>query len=392
MIQAITCILLLVSFYYLLVNKVKIYNSKHTDKYVSTPVHYGLYVTSVNILLLILVSIILFILDLTYYWSASLILITIFSIYYFFHLDPTFKSREKYEKIILKIFAFCAYFSVIITIMIVFSILIQANVFFKEVPILNFLFGWEWNPQNEISTEIKNSFGILPVLIGTTLITVIAICIACPVGILSATYLSEYASAKTRNRIKPLIEVLAGIPTVVYGYFANITVSPIIKDFAAIMGLDISSESALCVGIVMGIMIMPYILSLTDDVISSVPQTLRDASYALGATKAETIIHVVIPAAKSGVYAAILLAVSRAVGETMIVSMAAGLSANLTFNPFESVTTATVQIVALLTGDQEFNSIKTNAAFALSLVLFVITFIINILSQIVIEKGKIKYD
>jgi phosphate transport system permease protein len=216
--------------------------------------------------------------------------------------------------------------------------------------------------------------------------------VAVPIGLMAAIYLAEYASPRLRATAKPVLEILAGIPTVVYGFFAALTVAPFIRDSGGLLGLDVSSESALAAGLVMGIMIIPFVSSLSDDVINAVPQSLRDGSYALGATKSETVTRVIIPAALPGIVGGVLLAVSRAIGETMIVVMAAGLSANLTANPLESVTTVTVQIVTLLVGDQEFDSPKTLAAFALGLMLFITTLLLNIIALHVVRKYREQYD
>jgi phosphate transport system permease protein len=216
--------------------------------------------------------------------------------------------------------------------------------------------------------------------------------VALPVGLFSAIYLAEFSSKKVRNIIKPTLEILAGIPTVVYGYFAALTAAPFIRKVGMTLGLDVSSESALAAGAIMGIMIIPFISSLSDDVINSVPQSLRDGSLALGATKAETTLKVVLPAAFPGLVGAFLLAVSRAIGETMIVVMAAGLTANLTINPLETVTTVTVQIVSLLTGDTEFDDIKTLSAFGLGLALFAFTLILNVIALVVSRRLSEQYD
>ena len=238
----------------------------------------------------------------------------------------------------------------------------------------------------------QGAFGILPLLAGTALITLIAMLVAVPVGLMSAIYLSDYATPKVRAVVKPILEILAGIPTVVYGFFAAITIAPFFRDMGQAIGLDVASESALAAGVVMGIMIIPFVSSLSDDVINAVPQSMRDGSYGLGATKSETIRRVLLPSALPGIFAAVLLAVSRAIGETMIVVMAAGLAANLTANPLEAVTTVTVQIVTLLVGDQEFDSAKTLAAFALGLVLFCATLAMNILALHVVRKYKEQYE
>jgi len=235
-------------------------------------------------------------------------------------------------------------------------------------------------------------FGAMPLFAGTILISLIALLLAVPIGLLTAIYLSEYADTKVRATTKPILEILSGIPTVVYGFFAVVTVAPFIRHVGSLVGLDIASESALGVGLVMGIMIIPLVSSLSDDVISSVPQSLREGSYGLGATKSETIKKVILPAALPGIIGGILLAASRAIGETMIVVMAAGLSAKLSFNPIDAVTTVTVQIVTLLTGDQEFDSPKTLAAFALGLTLFVFTLILNFIALKIVRKYREQYE
>lgn len=284
--------------------------------------------------------------------------------------------------------------SVLVTISIVFSVLLEAVRFFQIVPLSDFLFGLKWSPQLAIRADQSGSsgaFGALPLFIGTALITLVAMVVAIPLGLFSAIYLSEYAKPQTRNFLKPALEVLAGIPTVVYGYFAITFLSPYLRVWGGVVGLDIAAESALSAGIVMGVMIVPFISSLSDDIITSIPRALRDGAYGLGATRSETIKHVVLPAATPGIMAAVLLAVSRAIGETMIVVMAAGMSANLTFNPLSSVTTVTVQIVALLTGDQTFDSPKTMAAFALGLTLFFITLVLNIIALKIVKNYRRKY-
>jgi phosphate transport system permease protein len=238
----------------------------------------------------------------------------------------------------------------------------------------------------------SGAFGAIPVFMGTLLISAIAMCVAVPIGLMSAIFLSEYADRRFRAVAKPLLEILAGIPTVVYGFFAALVVAPLIRNAGVTIGLDVSSESALAAGLVMGIMIIPFVSSLSDDVINAVPQSLRDGALGLGSTKSETIRLVVLPAALPGIVGGILLAVSRAIGETMIVVMAAGLAANLTVNPLKTVTTVTVQIVTLLVGDQEFDSPKTLAAFALGLMLFVITLILNVIALVVVRKYREQYE
>ena len=323
---------------------------------------------------------------------ALLLLLAVVAIYF---IKPNFKAREHVEKWMKYILVSCAVISVSITFLIVGSILFESLRFFEKVPFTEFLFGTHWSPQTAIRADqagSSGSFGAVPVFAGTLLITLIAMIIAAPLGLFSAIYLTEYASPRTRDIVKPVLELLAGIPTVVYGYFAAVTFSPFLREMGSGIGLDIASESAFAAGVVMGVMIIPFVMSLSDDVMNAVPQSLRDASMGLGATKSETIIKVVVPAALPGVMGALLLAISRAIGETMIVVMAAGLAANLTANPFEAVTTVTAQIVSLLTGDQEFDSEKTLAAFGLSLTLFVMTLMLNVIALIIVKKYREKYE
>jgi len=303
--------------------------------------------------------------------------------------------RNHVERVIRTFLIACACLAIFTTIGIVLSVLFESIRFFRVVPITDFLFGLQWSPQMAIREDQVGSsgaFGAVPLFAGTFLITIIAMLVAVPLGLMSAIYLSEYATHKVRSFAKPTLEILAGIPTVVYGFFAALTVAPLIRDNLEVLGFDVSSESALAAGIVMGVMILPFVSSLSDDVINAVPQSLRDGSYGLGATPAETVRRVVLPAALPGIVGSILLAVSRAIGETMIVVMAAGLSANLTANPFESVTTVTVQIVTLLVGDQEFDSPKTLAAFALGLTLFAVTLMLNVIALHVVRKYKEQYE
>jgi len=277
----------------------------------------------------------------------------------------------------------------------VLSVLFEALRFFRMVPFTDFLFGTVWSPQIAIREDqvgASGAFGVVPLFAGTLLVALIAMAVAVPIGLMSAIYLAEFASSRMRAWVKPLLEVLAGIPTVVYGFFAALVVAPMVRAAGESAGLDVSSESALAAGLVMGIMIIPFISSLSDDVINAVPQAMRDGSLAMGATHAETIFRVVLPAALPGIVGGILLAVSRAIGETMIVVMAAGVGANLTANPLESVTTITVQIVTLLVGDQEFDSPKTLAAFALGLILFVATLLLNVLALHIVRKYRETYD
>jgi len=298
-------------------------------------------------------------------------------------------------KFIKALLMLSAFFSIAVTFAIILTVLIESLHFFKFVNPFDFLFGLHWSPQIAIRADqvgSSGSFGIIPLFSGTLLIMLIAMLFAVPIGLFSAIYMAEYASKRSHTIIKPLLEILAGIPTVVYGYFAIIAVTPLLRLLTGALGFEVATESAIAAGFVMGIMIVPFISSLSDDIITSVPRSLRDASLALGATKSETIIHVVFPAALPGIMGAVLLGVSRAIGETMIVVMAAGLSANLTFNPFDAVTTVTAQIVSLLVGDQEFDSPKTLAAFALGLTLFVVTLLLNILALRVVKKYREAYE
>ena len=315
--------------------------------------------------------------------------------YAFRRIQPQFRSRERVERVIMVLMIAASSIAVITTIGIILSLIFETFRFFTKVPFTEFLFGLSWSPQLAIRADQVGSsgaFGAIPVFAGTLLITVIAMIVAVPVGLLSAVYMAEYAHPRFRAVAKPLLEILAGIPTVVYGFFAALTVAPLIRGWGETVGLDVASESALAAGLVMGVMIIPFVSSLSDDVITAVPQSLRDGSYGLGATRSETITQVVLPAALPGIVGAVLLAVSRAIGETMIVVMAAGLAANLTANPLEAVTTVTVQIVTLLVGDQEFDSAKTLAAFALGLLLFIITLILNVIALVVVRKYREKYD
>jgi phosphate transport system permease protein len=304
-------------------------------------------------------------------------------------------ARQRVEAVVRVILLCCSGVAIVTTIGIVLSVLFEAIRFFDSIPILDFMFGTNWSPQTAIRADqvgSSGSFGAVPLFVGTVLISLIAMSIAVPVGLMTAIYLSEYASRGFRNIAKPLLELLAGIPTVVYGFFAALTVAPFIRNLGESVGLNVASESALAAGIVMGVMIIPFVSSLSDDVISAVPQAMRDGSLALGATRSETIKQVIIPAALPGIVGGVLLAASRAIGETMIVVMAAGLAARLTINPLEAVTTVTVQIVTLLTGDQEFDSPKTLAAFALGLMLFITTLVLNVFALHIVRKYREQYE
>ncbi|WP_150287362.1 phosphate ABC transporter permease subunit PstC [Rhabdaerophilum calidifontis] len=316
-------------------------------------------------------------------------------------IRPDFRARNNFERFTQVVLAASATIAILTTIGIVFSVLYETGRFFfdpalKGKPtITQFLFGLEWNPQAALRADqgdIATAFGFVPLLTGTLLITLIAIAVAGPLGLFSAIYLSEYATPRFRAWAKPILEILAGVPTVVLGFFAALTVAPLIRGWGEALGLNVASESALAAGLVMGMMIIPFVSSLSDDVINAVPQSLRDGAYALGATKSETIKKVVLPAALPGIVSAFMLAISRAIGETMIVVMAAGLAANLTFNPLDAVTTITVQIKTILVGDQEFDSAKTLAAFALGFVLFFVTLMLNYIALRVVQKYREQYD
>ena len=308
---------------------------------------------------------------------------------------PALRARNRVEQIVLYLLVAASSIAILTTIGIVLSVLFEALRFFQKVPISEFLFGLNWSPQTAIRADqvgSSGSFGAVPLFTGTLLITLIAMLVAVPVGLMTAIYLAEYSSVRIRAIAKPLLEVLAGIPTVVYGFFAALTVAPWVRRSGEYFGLEVASESALAAGLVMGIMIIPLVSSLSDDAIHAVPSAMRDGALGLGSTRSEAMQRVILPAALPGIVGGILLAVSRAIGETMIVVMAAGLAANLTANPFEAVTTVTVQIVTLLVGDQEFDSAKTLAAFALGLMLFVVTLCLNIIGLSVVRKYREQYE
>jgi len=338
----------------------------------------------------------------------ALVLLVIGALLGFRAIQAKRNARYSVENVFNILLFTCLSIAVFTTFGIVFSVFFESLAFFQKVPFFDFLLGTHWSPQIAIradQTAASGSFSAIPLIAGTLLISFIALLIAVPIGLMSAIYLSEYASAKVRGFVKPILEILAGVPTVVYGFFAALTVAPAIRNWGDVArdwgaengvgwlaALNVSSESALAAGIVMGIMIIPFVSSLSDDVINAVPQSLRDGSFGLGATQSETIKRVIFPAALPGIVGGVLLAASRAIGETMIVVMAAGLAANLTINPLEAVTTVTVQIVTLLVGDQEFDSAKTLAAFALGLFLFVITLSLNVIALRVVKKYREQYD
>ncbi len=329
--------------------------------------------------------------------AVTLLLAFVGGAFSFLQLKPDFRARTRVERGVMALLLGASLVAILTTFGIVASLLFESIRFFGHVSPLEFLFGLDWSPQTAIRADQVGSsgaFGAVPLFWGTIFIgAIIAMIVAIPLGLMSAIYLTQYAKPRVRAWLKPMLEVLAGVPTVVYGYFAALTVAPAIRDLAVSVGISsASSESALAAGAVMGVMIIPFVSSMADDSLAAVPQAMRDGSLAMGATPSETIRKVLVPAALPGVVGGVLLAVSRAIGETMIVVMAAGLAANLTANPFASVTTVTTQIVQLLTGDQEFDSAKTLAAFALGLVLFLVTLLLNIIALRVVKKYREAYD
>ncbi len=334
-----------------------------------------------------------------YYWiglAVAALIAFAAGAYSFSRVSPRFRARTRIEQAMMGLLLTASLIAVLTTLGIVLSLLFESLRFFSMVSPVEFLVGLNWSPQMAIRADQAGSsgaFGAIPLFWGTIFIgAIIAMAVAIPLGLLSAIHLTQYASRRLRAWMKPTLEILAGVPTVVYGYFAAVTVAPAIRDLGLTIGIPSSTESALAAGLVMGIMIVPFVSSMADDSLASVPQAMRDGSLAMGATTSETIRKVLVPAALPGVVGGVLLAVSRAIGETMIVVMAAGLAARLTLNPFDSVTTVTTQIVQLLTGDQEFDSPKTLAAFALGLVLFMVTLALNIVALRVVRKYREAYE
>ena len=341
---------------------------------------------------------------------AAVLLAVLGGLWAFTQLRPDRRIRNRVEGWVYGALFVCSAVAVLTTIGIISSLVWDSFRFFQSVPVTEFLFGTQWSPQVAIRADQVGSsgaFGAVPLFAGTLLIMMIAMAVAAPIGLMSAIYLSEYAGSHTRAVVKPMLEILAGVPTVVYGFFAALTVGPLLRVFFNEIGLFliggplngvgqylalVQNQMALTAGAVMGIMLITFVSSLSDDILNAVPQSLRDGSSAMGATKSETVKRVLLPAALPGIAGALLLAVSRAIGETMIVTMAAGLAANLTFNPLDTVTTVTVQIVTLLTGDQEFNSPKTLAAFGLGLTLFLVTLTLNIIAQRIVQTYREQYD
>ena len=314
----------------------------------------------------------------------------------FLRLRPDFTARTRVERVVMGLLLIASLVAILTTVGILASLIFETARFFAIIPPTDFLFGTHWNPDPLAPTgpDTGRTYGAIPLFWGTIFIgAIIAMIVAIPLGLMSAIYLTQYAAARTRKWMKPLLEILAGIPTVVYGYFAALTVAPLVRDFAVAMGMENpSTESALAAGLVMGIMIIPFVSSMADDSIAAVPQAMRDGSLAMGATTSETIKKVLIPAALPGIVAGIMLAISRAIGETMIVVMAAGASANLSANPFESMTTVTYQIVQMLTGEQSFDHPATLSAFALGMVLFIVTLILNVIALRVVKRFREAYE
>jgi len=331
-------------------------------------------------------------------WLMAVVIIAVMLLAMFFaysRLAPRFRARSGVERFTSGVMIACSVAAILTTIGIIVSLLYESFEFFRLVPLHEFLFGLRWEPQIAIRTDQvagQGAFGAVPVFLGTIVIATIAMLVATPIGIFTAIYLTEYASDRVRNIVKPIMEILAGVPTVVYGFFAVLTVAPAIRNAGGLLGITTSPNSALAAGAVMGIMIIPFISSLSDDAIRAVPRSMRDGSLAMGATRAETMTKVLLPAALPGIVGGLLLALSRAIGETMIVVMAAGLIATLNINPLDSVTTVTVQIVTLLIGDTAFDNPKTLAAFALGLVLFIVTLGLNVIALTVVRKYREQYD
>ncbi len=370
-------------------------NDQETSYSQSLKSHYSYCFAVWALVILLIISTAFSSLELLQKTALLLVSLALCSGFTIFLFKKTFNAKKHLENITKFFLILSTSCGVIITFLITASILFEAIKFFKIVSPIQFLFGITWNPQIVVHAEqglSNSSFGIIPVFMGTLLITFIALSVSIPLGLMGAIYLAEYAKSSTRNFLKPVLEILAGVPTVVYGYFAVIMVAPLLKNFFGSFGIQVASESALSAGLVMGIMIIPFILSLSDDAINSVPVSLKDAALALGSTKSETIKKVVLVSAFPSIISAVLLAFSRAVGETMIVVMAAGLVAKITINPLDSVTTATAQIVTLLVGDQDAQSPKTLAAFALGLVLFLMTLAFNVIALAVVKKYNKKYS
>ena len=304
-------------------------------------------------------------------------------------IGADFQARNAVERMIMSLLIICSLIAIATTVGIVLSLIFETGSFFQKYSWHEFFFGLEWTPRFDGNSRL----GMLPLLWGTLYISFIALVVAVPIGLFAAIYLSEYASPRIRSFAKPMVELLAGIPTIVYGLFALITVGPMLRDWIAQpLGLGNSASSVLTAGLVMGIMLIPFVSSLSDDIINAVPQSLRDAALGLGSTPSETVRQVVLPAALPGIVGAVLLAASRAIGETMIVVLGAGAAATMSLNPLEAMTTITVKIVSQLTGDNDFSSPETLVAFALGLTLFVITLCLNIVALIIVRKYREQYE
>ncbi|MFZ9180814.1 MAG: phosphate ABC transporter permease subunit PstC [Rickettsiales bacterium] len=384
-------LVIIIALGYFINHKLKIQKNirKSTQRFVSHSKDYSYCFILWSVIAIIAIFLLSKLIILKIILASLAILLNYFLIKYLF--NKNFNAKKHFEGFQILVLSLTAGVGILITLAISLSIIFETIEFFKIISPKEFFFTTNWNPQMTLTSEqevSQSSYGVLPVFTGTLLITIIAMLVAVPVGIMSAIYLSMYAKSKTRDYLKPILEILAGIPTVVYGYFAVTIISPFFKDLFTVAGFQISPESALSAGFVMGVMIIPFILSLTDDAINAVPQSLKDGALALGSTKSEMIKKVVLITAMPNIIGAFILGFSRAIGETMIVVMSAGLIANLTINPLNSVTTATAQIVSLLVGDQEFNSPKTLSAFAIALTLFLFTFMLNTIALIIAKKYK----
>ncbi|MGD9808505.1 MAG: phosphate ABC transporter permease subunit PstC [Deferribacterales bacterium] len=382
--------------------------TKTGQRYHSRPSHYGWYTViwmalpsmAVSLFFSLLGSTRVFAVPYTMHLVAILLIAAGGLWFALKNINSDLRARNFIEKTIKLFLVTASLVSIVTTIGIVISILFESMKFFSQVSFFDFITGTKWSPDTAFlegagrsgEDVAKPEFGSVPIFAGTFMVTFIALAVAVPVGLLSAIYMSEYATPNIRKTAKPILEILAGIPTVVYGFFAAITVSPFIVRTAEAIGVQADYTNALAPGVVMGIMIIPFVSSLSDDVINAIPQNMREGSLALGTTRSETMKHVLLPAALPGIVSAILLALSRAIGETMIVVMAAGLRPNLTWNPLEGMTTVTVRIVDALTGDQSFDSLETLSAFGLGLVLLVVTLVLNIVSSIIIRKFRKQYD
>jgi phosphate transport system permease protein len=327
-------------------------------------------------------------------FGLSLVFVFAGAAYAYVQLKPDLRARNQVERLVMLLLFLASLIATITTVGILASLILETVRFFSMVSPLEFFFGTQWSPQANVTPGENNGYGAIPLFWGTIFVgAIIAMIVAIPLGLMSAIFLTQYASPKMRSWLKPILEILAGVPTVVYGYFAALTVAPVVRDFAVAIGFsNAASDNALAAGVVMGIMIIPLVSSMADDSIAAVPNSMRDGSLAMGATKSETIKKVLLPAALPGVVGGILLAISRAIGETMIVVMAAGYTANLTANPFASISTITVQIKALLTGDINFDGPQVLAAFALGLTLFMVTFALNMFALHVVKKYREAYD